>query len=323
MRAIRASFCMGLLLLGATSGVVAQTWPSRPIVVISAFSAGNAADVIGRVVLDQASRQIGQPFVIENRPGGGGTVGVNAAAKAEPDGYTVLLHSSTFSAQVILHKNLPYDPLTDFVPVVPLGIQPLVLVTGSSKPFKSAADLIAAAKANPGSLNYASAGIGATSHMAALGFLHAAGIKAQHIPFRGPTEAFTEVVSGRVDFFFLPLAPALHLVKDGKVRALVVGSAKRAPALPDVPTTAEIGLPGAAYHFWTALFVPAKTPSAIIDKLHAATAEALKVPVVQERLSQLGVEPLLMGPEQFAKYFRDDVTATVKLAKEAGIGPAN
>lgn len=315
--------CTAILLAANASPASSQSWPSRPITVISAFSAGNAADVIGRLVLDQASKQIGQPFVIENRPGGGGTIGVTAAARAEPDGYTILLHASTFSAQVVMHKNLPYDPLKDFAPIIPLGIQPLVLVTGTSKGFKTMADLIAAAKANPGSMNFASAGIGSTSHMAGLRFLHAAGINVQHIPFRGPTEAFTEVMSGRVDFFFLPLAPALSLVKQGKIVALAVGSDKRAPTLPDIPTTTELGLPTATYRFWTGLFAPAKTSPTIIDKLHAAINRALNVPTVSSRLAQMGVDPLAMSADQFAKYFREDVTGTVRLAKEAGIGPVN
>jgi tripartite-type tricarboxylate transporter receptor subunit TctC len=323
MRIGRTWCIAAIVLIASTMGALSQSRPTRPITVISAFSAGNAADVIGRLVLDQASKEIGQPFVIENRPGGGGIVGVSAAARAEPDGHTILLHASTFSSQVVMHKNLPYDPLTDFTPIIPFGTQPLVLVAGTSKGYKTAADLIAAAKAKPGSLNFASAGVGSTSHMAGLRFIRAAGIDVQHIPFRGPTEAFTEVISGRVDFFFLPLSPALSLVKQEKIAALAVGSAKRARALPGVPTTAEIGMPSVVYQFWTGLFAPAKTPSAAVKKIHAATKTALNVPSISDRLLQMGVEPLPMSAEEFAKFFRDDVTATVKLAKEAGIGPAN
>lgn len=323
MRIGRAWYIAAIVLIASATGALPQSWPTRPITVISAFSAGNAADVIGRLVLDHASKEIGQPFVIENRPGGGGTIGVAAAARAEPDGYTILLHASTFSSQVVMHKNLPYDPLTDFAPIVPFGIQPLVLVVGTSKGFTTAAELVAAAKAKPGSMNFASAGIGSTSHMAGLRFIRAAGIDVQHIPFRGPTEAFTEVMSGRVDFFFLPLAPALSLVKQNKIVALAVGSANRAPALPHVPTTAEIGLPNAAYQFWTGLFAPARTPPSVVKRLHAATEAALNNPSISSRLAQMGVEPLRMSPEEFSKFFHDDVSATVKLAKEAGIGPAN
>jgi tripartite-type tricarboxylate transporter receptor subunit TctC len=313
----------GALVVAATPAALAQNWPTRPIQVVSPFTAGNASDLVGRVVLDQVSRQIGQPFVLENRPGGGGTIGVNQVAKAEPDGYTVLLHSSSFSAALVLHKSLPYDTLKDFAPVIPLGAQPVVLVTAPSKGFKTVADLVAAAKAKPGAMNFASAGIGSTSHMAGERFRHAAGFQAQHIPFRGPTEAFAEVVSGRVDFYFLPLAPALNLVREGRVVALAVGSDKRSADLPDVPTISESGLKNAEYHFWTGLFVPAKTPAAVVAKLHAETAKALTEPAVRERLAKMATGPLVMTPAEFTKYFHDDVASTVQLAKEVGITPPN
>ncbi|MGE3991522.1 Bug family tripartite tricarboxylate transporter substrate binding protein [Pseudorhodoplanes sp.] len=323
MRSTRVLYVAITILLANGAGALAQSWPSRPISVVSVFSAGNATDTVARVVLDSVARELGQAFVIENRPGGGGTIGVAAVAKAEPDGHTILLHASTFSSQVVMHKTLPYDPVNDFTPVVLFGSQPLVLVVGTSKGFKTAADLVAAAKAAPSSLNFASAGVGATSHLAALRFIRAAGIDVQHIPFRGPTEAFTEVMAGRVDFFFLPMAPAINLVKQGKIVALAVSSVKRAPALPDIPTTSEIGYPDAAFQFWAGLFLPAKTPRTIADKLHAATMRALRLPAVSSRLSEMGVEPLPMSVDQFGTYFRDDLAATVKLAKEAGIGPAN
>ena len=211
----------------STTAAFSQAWPTRSVQVISPFTAGNASDLIARITLEQVARQVGQPFVIENRPGGGGTLGVAAVAKAEPDGYTVLAHSSSFSSAYVLHKSLPYDTLKDFAPVAPIGLQPIVLITAPSKGFKSVADLVAAAKAKPGSMNFASAGIGSTSHMGAERFRAAAGFDAQHIPFRGPAEAFAEVLSGRIDFYFLPLAPALSLVREGKVVALAVGADKR------------------------------------------------------------------------------------------------
>ena len=320
-RMLAGAFAGVLLATGAAS---AQSgWPARSVLVVSPFTAGNASDLIGRIVLEQVAKQVGQPFVIENRPGGGGTIGVGQVAKAEPDGYTVLLHSSSFSSALVHHKSLPYDTLKDFTPVVPIGIQPVVLIVAPSKGFKTVAELVAAAKANPGAMNYASAGIGSTSHMAAERFRHAAGFQAQHIPFRGPAEAFQEVLAGRIDFYFLPLAPALSLVKEGKVVALAVGAAKRAVDLPDVPTMAESGLPDAAYHFWGGLFVPAKTPRDVIDKLHAETAKALDVASVRERLAKMATGPMPMSPEQFAKYFQDDVASTVKLAKDAGMQPSN
>ena len=313
----------GAALVASTSAALPQAWPTRTIQVISPFTAGNANDTVARIVLEQVSKQVGQTIVIENRPGGGGTIGVGAVAKADPDGYMVLMHSSSFSASMVLHKSLPYDTLKDFTPVVPFGIQPTVLVTAPSKGFKTVADLVAAAKAKPGAMNFASAGIGSASHMAGERFRLSAGFQAQHIPFRGPTEAFVEVVSGRIDYYFLPLLPALNLVKDGKVVALTVGAAKRADALPDVPTTVELGLADAAYQFWGGLFVPAKTPRDIVKKLHDETQKALSLPDVQERLSKLGVQPMPMSSEEFDKFFRDDVASTIKLAKDIGLTPTN
>jgi tripartite-type tricarboxylate transporter receptor subunit TctC len=322
-RTLLCALSTALVAAGTGAASAQPNWPTRSVQVISPFTAGNASDLIGRITLEQVSKQVGQPFVIENRPGGGGTIGVGAVAKAEPDGYTVLLHSSSFSSALVHHKSLPYDTLKDFAPVSPIGIQPVVLIIAPSKGFKTVAELVAAAKANPGAMNYASAGIGSTSHMAAERFRYAAGFKAQHIPFRGPAEAFQEVLSGRIDFYFLPLAPALSLVKEGKVVALAVGAAKRSPDLPDVPTMAEAGLPEAAYHFWGGLFMPAKTPPDIIKRLNGETEKALAKPSVRERLAKMATQPMPMSPEQFAKYFHDDVASTVKLAKEAGMVPSN
>ncbi len=313
----------GAVVMAGASTAVAEGWPTRAMQVISPFTAGNANDIVARVVLDQVSRQLGQTFIIENRPGGGGTIGAAMVANAEPDGYTILLHSSSLSSQVVLHKTLPYDPLRDFAPVILFGIQPSVLVAAPSKGFKTVAALVAAAKAKPGVLNYASAGIGSASHMAAERLRLAAGINVQHIPFRGPVEAFTEVMSGRIDYYFLPIAPALPVIGDGKVVALAVSTPKRAPALPNVPTTAEAGYPDAVYLFWGGLSVPAKTPRAIIDKLHHETQKALNMPAIQERLAKLGVQPQPMSVDEFDKFFRDDLAAAVKLGKDAHIAPTN
>lgn len=307
----------------ATAAAGQEAWPTRAVQVISPFSAGNANDIVGRVVLDQVARQIGQSFVIENRPGGGGVLGAAVVAKAEPDGYTVLLHSSSLSSQAVLHKTLPYDPVRDFAPVILFGIQPSVLVAAPSKGFKTTADLVAAAKAKPGALNYASAGIGSASHMAAERLRLAAGINVQHIPFRGPVEAFAEVMAGRIDFYFLPIAPALPMIGDGKVVALAVSTPQRAPSLPNVPTVAEAGYPDAEYLFWGGLSLPAKAPRHIVQKLHDETQKALNLPAIRERLAKLGVQPRPMSVEQCEKFFRDDLAATVKLAKDAHIEPTN
>jgi tripartite-type tricarboxylate transporter receptor subunit TctC len=312
---------IALLSVAAANQVLAQAWPSRTITAIVPFAAGNANDIVARIVLDQVSKQLGQPIVLENRPGAGGITGVAAAARATPDGYTMLVHSSSFSASYSLHKNLPYDTFKDFVAVVPLGFQPTVLVVAASKPWKTLGELVAAAKAKPGALNFASAGAGAASHLAAERFRRAAGFEAQHIPFKGPVEALTEVMAGRIDFYFLPVAPALNLINDGKIRALAVSTSKRAAALPNVPTTAEAGLKDAAYVFWNGLFLPAKTPTEIVNRLHDETTKALAVASVQERLAKIGQEPLAMTPAQFEQYFHADVRDTAKLMADSGEKP--
>jgi tripartite-type tricarboxylate transporter receptor subunit TctC len=294
---------------------LAQTWPTRPIRTIAPFSPGSANEIVARIVLEAVSRQVGQSFVMDNRPGGGGSVGAAVAARAEPDGYTLLLNSSSLSSQVVLHKSLPFDPVRDFAPVALFGIQPSVLVATLSKGWKSVADLASAAKARPGELTYASAGIGSASHLAAERFRLATGIEVRHIPFRGPVEAFTEVIAGRLDFYFLPIAPALPNIKANKVVALAVSTPARAALLPDVPTVVEAGYPGAQYLFWGGIAFPARTPRAIVDRLHNETRKALDLPAVQERLAALGVQPMPMSVAEFTRFAREDVVSTVKLAK--------
>ena len=313
---------VGVLLSASSTVAVEQNWPTRSITVVSTVSAGNAGDIVARVVLDQVSKQIGQSFIIENRIGAGGTTGSASVAKADPDGYTVLILASAQGSAVVLHKNLPYDPVRDFVPVVMFGIQPSVLVVSPAKGWKTVADLITAAKAAPGKMNFASAGVGSASHWAAERLRLAAGISAQHIPFRG-AEGLNEVVAGRIDFYFLPIAPAVPNIKSGRVLPLAVSTPKRAPMLPNVPTVIEAGYPNAQYLFWGGLAVPAKTPRAIIDKLHDETQKALNLPAVQERLAALGVEPMPMSVDQFGKFFRDDVAAIARLAKEINLAPTN
>jgi tripartite-type tricarboxylate transporter receptor subunit TctC len=323
MMSLRPWPAVAAVLLAAPQMALAQVWPERTIQAIVPFSAGAANDIVGRIVLDQVSKQVNQPIVVENRPGAGGTIGVSAVGKAPPDGYTILVHSSSFSSAYSLYKSLPYDTLNDFTAVVALGKTPTVLVTAPSKGFKTAGDLIAAAKAKPGVMNFASAGIGSVSHLAAERFRLSAGIDAQHIPFRGPNEAFTEVMAGRIDFYFLPLAPALPLVKEGQLIALAVSTDTRASALPDVPTTTELGLKDSAYLFWTGLFVHAKTPRAIVERLYEESHKAMQVPTVQERLAKVGTEAMRMSTDEFGKYFREDVLSTAKLMQLIGVKPAD
>jgi tripartite-type tricarboxylate transporter receptor subunit TctC len=320
----RATFTMVACLLTSFPGLdaaLAQSWPTRTVTAIAPFAAGSAADVMARIALEQISKQVGRPIIVENRLGAGGTLGANTVAKAQPNGDTLLAHSSSLAAAHGLYPTLPYDTLRDLTPVIPLGLQPMVLVTAPSKGWKTLGDLVAAARAKSGAFNFASAGVGSASHLAVERLRISAGFEAQHIPFKGAMEAFTEVMTGRVDTAFFPLAPALPLIKGGKLVALAVSTSKRTAALAQVPTTAEAGLSDSGYDFWVGLFLPAKTPHDIVVRLHQETERALNVTAVRERLAKLGVEPMPMNIDQFDAYFKNDVAAHVKIVKAAGLSP--
>jgi tripartite-type tricarboxylate transporter receptor subunit TctC len=319
---VRGIAFAALCAAGATAAglVPAQTqdWPNRNITAVVPLGAGSASDLIARVVMEQVGKQLGQTIVVENRPGAGGTIGANAVAKSEPDGYTMLVYGALNTAHA-LYSKLPYDTLNDFIPVASLGQQPLVVVTPAGK-YKALKDMIAEAKAKPGAMNYTSAGVGSASHFAAERLRFNAGFEAQHIPFKGAAEAVTEVVSGRGDFSVQLTATTLPLIRDGKLAPLAVISQTRASSLPDTPTAVEAGLPAAAiYVFYTGVFLPAKTPDAIVTKLQQAIAKAIQTPEVQARFKQLGVEPMTGSQAEFAKFFKDDVAAMVALAKAAKI----
>jgi tripartite-type tricarboxylate transporter receptor subunit TctC len=307
------------LLLAAVASGEAQQWPTRPIRVISPYPAGSASDTTSRVVVDQISQLLGRPIVIESRPGAGGRLGFAEVAKAEPDGYTLVTSSSSMGSGLVLHKSLPYDPVRDFVPVALFGVQPNVLVASTQSGFKTVAALVAAAKAKPGTLTFASGGIGSTSHLAAERFRLAANIDVRHIPFR--EGGLTEVMAGRIDFYFIPLAAAASALSTGKLVELAVSTPKRAPLLPSVPTVAEAGYPNAESSFWVGLSAPASTPREIVNRLHAVVQEALQISAVKDNLARVGIEPQLMSVEHFGKFFNEDVAATVQLARDAHIEP--
>lgn len=312
---------MAIGILIATAAAHADSWPTRPIRVISPFAAGSASDSTGRVVVDQISQLLGQGIVVEPRPGAGGTLGFAEVARSDPNGYTLVTSSSSMGTEVVLHKRLPYDPLRDLIHVALFGITPNVLVTFKQSGFKTLADLVATAKAKPGALTFASAGIGSTSHMAAERFRLAARIDVRHIPFR--EGGLTEVMAGRIDFYFIPLAAAASALASGNVAALVVSTTKRSRLLPDVPTVVEAGYPDAESRLWVGLSAPVKTPPEIVAKLHDVTQKALQMPAVIERLERLGVEPELMSVERFGNFVQDDLARTVQLAKDANIAPVD
>jgi tripartite-type tricarboxylate transporter receptor subunit TctC len=299
----------------------AQAWPSRPIRVIVPTGAGSATDVVPRIIFEPLSIQLRQPNIVENRPGAGGTLGTNAAAKAEPDGHTLLAISSSYTVVPWVYPKLPYDAVRDLSAIIPLGSLPTVLVTSSANGFMTIGELVAAARAKPGSFNYTSTGTGNATHLNAERFRASAGIAAVHIPVRSGPEALTEVMSGRAEFYFCPIGTALPFIRDGKLRGLVVSALNRAAELPDVPTTTEAGFTDADYTLWIGLFAPAKTPRGIVDRLHDETAKAMHTPNVREKLALLGVVPMSMTPEQFDARVRDEIASNAMLVRAAGIRP--
>jgi tripartite-type tricarboxylate transporter receptor subunit TctC len=309
------------LVFAAAEPVIAQNWPTKPIRVVVPYAPGSATDLVPRTVFDQVARQVGQTVIIDNRPGGGTTLGTSAVAKSSPDGYTILVHSNALVTTPAIQANVPYDPVQDFSAITPLGNLPLVLVISPDKNIKTLKELVAAAKARPGSLNYAAAGIGTPPHLTMERFRLAAGFTGQVVPFRGAPEGLTEVMAGRVDVYFAPITPALPLIRDGKLLALAVSSSKRSVALPDVPTTTEAGYPDSDFDFWVGMFVPKHTPRDIVARLHQETVKALETPSVNEKLVTMGVEPMIMTPADFDTRVAKETRIATGLAKAAGITP--
>ena len=296
-----------------------QQWPGRPLRVVVPFTIGSATDAVARFVTERLGSELGQTFVIENRPGAGGTIGMALAARATPDGYTILVHSSSYTVTPITYPNVPYDTLRDFSGITPLANIPNVLVIAPAKGIRTVKELVAAAKAKPGTLTYASAGAGSATQLNAERFRLGAGLQGVHVPFKGTPEALTEVVTGRVDIYFCPVISVLQFLKEGRLLGLAVGSSKRSSALPDLPTTIEAGIPNSDYNFWVGMAVPSKTPRDIVAKLHASTEKALQATGMNERMGRLGAQQMLMTPQQFDAYIRNEIATNAALVKAAGI----
>jgi tripartite-type tricarboxylate transporter receptor subunit TctC len=295
----------------------AQSWPARPIRAMIPFSAGSSLDIVGRIVLDPLSSQLGQTIVVENRGGAGGTIGTAAVAKADPDGYTLLINASAHSAAPAAYPNIAYDPARDFSAVIPIGTVPNVTLVAPAKGIKTIQELVTAAKS--GSLSYASAGVGSATHWAAERLRVSAGFAGVHVPFRGGPEALTEVMTGRVDFTCMGMSAALPFIRDGKLIPLAVSSAKRSSALPAVPTTLESGLADSDYNYWMGMFVPAKTPREIVERLYQETQKALRLPAVVEKFGPQGIEPMPMTPAEFDALIKKEIAINVALVKAAGL----
>ena len=311
--------CMAAL---TTPGAIAQNgYPTKPIRVIVPFAAGSTTDIIARAIADKMSQSMGQTLVIDNRGGASGTIGQQAVATAAPDGYTIMIHSSSHTVSPSTFAKLPFDTVADFVGVTPISTLPNALVISPSKNIKTLKELVDTAKAKPGTINFASAGQGSATHLNAEKFKMAAKIDATNIPFKGSGEAVTEVLSGRVDYYFSPIAPVIGQIKEGTLLALAVGSPKRAAALPNVPTTAEAGVPGSEFNFWIGMMAPAKTPRDVVNKLHDEVEKALASPEVKERFLKLGADAWTLKPEQFDAYIKDEIASNAKLVKAAGLTP--
>ena len=299
--------------------VQAQAFPSKPVRIVVPFTAGSATDILARTFGQKLSEMWNQPVVVDNRPGAGGTIGAAVVAKSAPDGYTLLVHSAAQAYNPSIYPSLPYDTVKDFIDIVPLGGQPNVLVVAPSTGMKTVAELIAQAKQKPGQLNFGSAGTGSGTHINGEKFKLAAGIDVLHIPYKGTPEALTDTIAGRVTYFFSPISAALPFVRDGKLVALAVSTAKRSGALPNVPTVAEAGLPGFDYSLWVGMFAPAGTPADVVDKIARDVRTVAQSPDVKERFAALGAEQMPMTPSEFKQFVDGEIADSAKVVKAAGI----
>ena len=317
MSPIRWLLAVGTFACSATA--FAQGYPTKPVKIIVAFSPGSATDIIARVSADQFSKSMGQSFIVENRAGAGGIVGTEAAKDAPPDGYTLTAcPSGPFGINPGVYAHLPYDPLRDFEPIANLVLTPQVIVVGSQTPFKTLKDLLDAARAKPGEIAYGSLGTGSTSHLTMEALQQAAGVKMNHIPFKGGAEAQTQIMGGVLPAMSDTITGVLAQVRAGKLRALGVAIPKRSPYLPDVPTIAEQGFAGFESVGWIGLCAPAKTPVAILDKLNAEALKMLRSPDVKAKIEDLAFTPVGDSRAQFAAWIRAEITKWSKIAKDSG-----
>jgi tripartite-type tricarboxylate transporter receptor subunit TctC len=298
-----------------------QEYPNKAIRIIVPLTPGSGADIAGRIVAQRMSADWKQPVVVENRPGAGGQIGTSAVIKSDPDGYTLLVQSSSHAANPAIYKSLPYDPLKDTIDVAILGKTPYVMVSAASGPYRNLKALVEAAKAKPGEIAFASAGIGTSTHLVAEYFVGLAGLKMIHVPFKGSPDAMQDVLGGRSAFYMAPINAGMNLVKDGKLAALGVSTRARSEVLPEVPTLAEQGLKDYDMTLWFGLWAPAGTPAAVVQKLNAAVNGIVQQPEVREQFARLGIHPSPMKPEEFARFVRGEIDVYRKIVKQADIQP--
>ncbi len=315
-----AKWSIAALAVCATQ-VFAADYPTKPVRFIVAFPPGSATDIVGRLYTQKWTEMWGQTVLADNRPGAGGSIAGAIAAKANPDGYTLLMHSSGHTVNPALYAKLPYDTLKDFVDIGPLAQQPNVMVTHPSSPYKTVQEVLNAAKSKPGALNFASAGIGSGTHLNLEKLKLMAKVNMNHVPYKGSAEALGDVVGGRVDFYFAPVSTMQGQMQAGKVRAIAVSTIKRSSVLPNVPTIAESGVPGFDFSLWFGIWAPAGVPQPIITKIANSIKAAGNDPVVKGKLAGLGNEPMDMTPAQFAKFVRQEIATGATVLQAAGIKP--
>jgi len=318
-RRIRITLATLAACVASTVAAPAQTWPTKPLRAFIPFAAGSATDLVPRAVFEPLATELGQPIVVENRGGAGGTIAGNAVVRADPDGHTMLAGGTALTIAPWIVPSMPYDTARELAGALMIGQSADVLIVPPGRGWKTVRDLVAAAKARPGSINYSSAGVGTGTHLNAEKFRLSAGFEAVHIPYKGGAEALADVLGGRVDFYFCPISTALPFIADGRVAALAVSTATRASDLPNVPTTLEAGYAKSDLAVWYGVLIPAKTPRAIIDKFHAAGTKVLATPEMRQKLKGLAVDPMPLTPTEMDKFVADEIAANGRLIKAAGI----
>jgi tripartite-type tricarboxylate transporter receptor subunit TctC len=308
-----------IVVAAASSSAVAQDYPTRAIRMIVPLTPGSGADIAGRIIARYLSDAWHQPVIVENRPGAGGQIGTQVVAKAEPDGYTLLVQSASHAANSAIYKSLPYDPLKDLLDVALLGVTPYVMVTAPNGPYKSLKALVDAAKANPGNIPFASAGVGSSTHLAAEYVVDLAGIKMLHVPYRGSPEAIQDTIAGRTAFYMAPINTAVGLVGEGRLAAIGVSTRQRADVLPAAVPLAEQGFPAYDVSLWFGMWAPAGTPPAVVQKLNAQVASIMQNAEVIEQFGKLGISPRPMKPDEFARFVRSEIGIYQRIVKQAGI----
>jgi tripartite-type tricarboxylate transporter receptor subunit TctC len=313
---VKRLFLVALLWCAAAG---AQDYPVKTVRLIVPLTPGAGADIAARIVAQRLSEHWKQPVIVENRPGAGGQIGTSAVVKAEPDGHTLLVQSSSHSANPAIYKNLPYDPLKDLIDVAILGKTPYVMVSAGNGPYRTLKALIEAARAKPGEIAFASAGLGTSTHLAAEHLIGLAGVKMIHVPFKGSPEALQDVLGGRSAFYMAPVNVAVGLVREGKLNPLGVSTASRAEVLPEVPTLAEQGLPGYEVTLWFGMWAPAGTPGAVIQKLNTTVNAIVTEPQVREQFAKLGIQPTPMKSVEFGKFVRSEIEVYKRIVQQANI----